>query len=72
MLVLRSRAYRRQQRYEQAYEDIQQVITYAQESGDKVRLAQAQQELETLEKHAGRSFGVNHLLDIGDNPSLIN
>ncbi len=55
--ILRSQAYRRQQRYEQAYQDILEAISMAQMAGNQAELNQAQQELETLEKHAGRSFG---------------
>jgi tetratricopeptide (TPR) repeat protein len=55
--ILRSQAYRRQERFEQAYQDIQEAISYAQNADNQAELNQAQQELETLEKHAGRAFG---------------
>ena len=59
--ILRSQALRRQQRYEQAYQDILQVINYAQRNGDDAALAVAQQELETLENHAGHTFGTTYM-----------
>jgi tetratricopeptide (TPR) repeat protein len=57
LYLLRSQALRRQQRYEEAYQDLQQIIDYAHASGEQEWLAMVQQELETLEKHAGHSFG---------------
>jgi tetratricopeptide (TPR) repeat protein len=59
--LLRSQALRRQQRYEQAYQDILEVISYAQRSGNDATLALAQQELETLESHAGHTFGATYM-----------
>jgi tetratricopeptide (TPR) repeat protein len=59
--ILRSQAYRRQQRYEQAYQDILLATTLAQQSGDDVAIAQTQQELETLESHAGHAFGATSM-----------
>jgi tetratricopeptide (TPR) repeat protein len=59
--VLRSQALRRQRRYDESYRDIQQIISYAQKTGDKASMAMARQELETLENHAGPSFGAAHL-----------
>lgn len=59
--LLRGQALRRQQRYEQAYQDIQKAIILAQQSGDGASLAMAQQELETLENHAGHAFGVAYI-----------
>ena len=59
--IRRSQAYRRQQQYEQAYQDIQIAVSYAQAAGNQAALSQAQQELETLENHAGRTFGATHL-----------
>ena len=55
--ILRSQAFRRQQKYEQTYRDIQEAINCAQRSGNQAAVGQAKQELETLEKHAGRTFG---------------
>jgi tetratricopeptide (TPR) repeat protein len=59
--LLRSQALRRQQRYEQAYQDILEVISYAQRNQDDASLAMAQQELETLESHAGHTFGATYM-----------
>ena len=59
--ILRSQALRRQKRFEEAYQDILEAITYAQRTDDKALLAMAQQELETLENHAGHSFGASYL-----------
>jgi hypothetical protein len=61
LLILRSQAYRRQQRYEQAYQDILLATTLAQQSGDEAAIAQTQQELETLETHAGHAFGATSM-----------
>lgn len=61
LYILRSQALRRQKRYEEAYQDIQKVISYAQRSEDKASMAMAQQELETLENHAGHSFGASYV-----------
>ncbi len=61
LYLLRSQAYRRQRRYEEAYQDIQQIISYAQRTGDQASLEIARQELETLENHAGHSFGAAQL-----------
>jgi tetratricopeptide (TPR) repeat protein len=58
LYLLRSQALRRQQRYEEAYQDLQQIIDYTDASGKQEWLAMVQQELETLENHAGHSFGV--------------
>ncbi len=59
--MLRSQAYRRQQQYEQAYQDIQEAISIAQKTGNQTALGRAQEELETLETHTGRSFGASPL-----------
>jgi tetratricopeptide (TPR) repeat protein len=59
--LLRSQALRRQQRYEQAYQDILEAISYAQRNEDDTSLAMAQQELETLESHAGHTFGATYM-----------
>ena len=59
--LLRSQALRRQERYEQAYQDILEAISYAQRYQDDASLAMAQQELETLESHAGRTFGATYM-----------
>jgi tetratricopeptide (TPR) repeat protein len=59
--ILRSQALRRQQRYEQAYQDILEAISLAQRNGDNSSLVLAQQELETLENHAGHSFGASYM-----------
>lgn len=59
--ILRSQAYRREQLYEQAYQDILESISIAQMTGNQAAQSQAQQELETLEKHAGRAFGATHI-----------
>jgi len=59
--LLRSQAYRRQQRYEQAYQDILIVISTAQKNGDDASLAQAQREIETLENHAGHTLGAAYM-----------
>ncbi len=61
IVLLRGQALRRQQRYEQAYQDIQEAINLAQQSGDGPSLAMAQQELETLENHAGHTFGTAYV-----------
>lgn len=55
--LLRGQAYRRRQQYEQAYRDFQVAIGLAQKAGNHAAMSQAQLELETLEKHAGRTFG---------------
>lgn len=55
--MLRSQAFRRQQQYEQAYQDIQEAISYAQKTGNQAALNRTQEELETLESHTGRTFG---------------
>ncbi len=59
--LLRGQALRRQQRYEEAYRDILEIVSYAQRSGDNATMALAQQELETLEAHAGHSFGASSM-----------
>jgi hypothetical protein len=58
LYLLRSQVLRRQQRYEAAYQDILVVTSYAQKTGDEAVLAMAEQELETLRKHAGHALGV--------------
>ena len=55
--LLRSQVLRRQERYEEARQDILAVLSYAQSSGDDAILALAEQELETLKNHAGHTFG---------------
>jgi len=59
--LLRGQALRRQQRHEQAYQDITEAISLAQRNGDDASLAMAQQELETLENHAGHAFGATYM-----------
>lgn len=60
LLLLRGQALRRQQRYEEAYQDIHEAMQEAERADDKAGLGMAQQELETLENHAGRTFGASH------------
>jgi tetratricopeptide (TPR) repeat protein len=50
----RSLAYRRLRQYGVAYEDIQQAITHAQTAGNAAAEKRYREELEVLEKHAGR------------------
>ena len=50
----RSLAYRRLQQHEPAYQDIQQAIGYAQTAGNTAAERRYRDELEVLEKHAGR------------------
>jgi tetratricopeptide (TPR) repeat protein len=59
--ILRSQAYRRQQQHEQAYQDLLLATTLAQRNGDEAGVAQVQQELETLENHAGHTFGATSM-----------
>lgn len=54
---LRAMAYRRREDYFLAYKDIQTAIKQAQLSGNERAVAYYQRELETIERHAGRSFG---------------
>jgi tetratricopeptide (TPR) repeat protein len=51
---LRSQAYRRQNQYELAYQDVQQAIQLALANGDEKQAAVYQQELDIIETHAGR------------------
>lgn len=55
---LRSQAYRRQRQYELAYQDLQQAITLAEGSGDNESAAFYRNQLQILEKHAGRALDV--------------
>jgi len=57
---LRSQAHRRQQQYQQAYQDIQQAIALAQQVGDDKLTAHYRDEQTIIENHAGRKLS-NHL-----------
>lgn len=57
--ILRSQAYRRHQNYELSYQDILEALSLAQKTGSEFRIRQAEQELETLESHTGRSYGAS-------------
>ncbi len=61
VLLLRSQALRRQQRYEDAYQDIMAVVSSAQKNDDQATMAMARQELETLENHAGHTFSASQM-----------
>lgn len=50
---LRSQAYRRQNQYQAAYQDIQEAIILAQQIGDDKLIAHYRQEREIVENHAG-------------------
>lgn len=52
---LRAQAYRRQQQYDLAVDDIQQAIALAQTSGSPQMTQRYQDELATIQRHAGRS-----------------
>jgi tetratricopeptide (TPR) repeat protein len=54
---LRAMAYRRRQDYYLAYEDIRTAIEQARLNGHEPTVDHYQRELETIERHAGRSFG---------------
>lgn len=53
---LRNQAYRRQQKYDHAFDDIQQAIRYAQITGDQQAQARYKEEIKVLENHAGHNF----------------
>lgn len=53
---LRNQAYRRQQKFNHAFDDIQQAIHYAQLAGDQQAEARYQAEIKVLENHAGQRF----------------
>ncbi|MEJ2746584.1 MAG: M50 family metallopeptidase [Anaerolineae bacterium] len=57
---LRSQAYRRQNQYDAAYQDIQQAITLAQQIGDDKLVTYYRQERDIIENHAGRKLGGFH------------
>ena len=52
----RSQAHRRQRQYELAYQDIQQAITLAQQTGDERLVTHYRDEQAIIEKHAGRKL----------------
>ena len=52
----RSRAYRHQQQFELAYQDIQQAIQLAEQKNDKNALATYREELEIIENQSGGKF----------------
>ncbi|MCA9873548.1 MAG: M50 family metallopeptidase [Anaerolineales bacterium] len=54
---LRSLAYRRQQQYEMAYQDLQQALSLAQQLGDERLLNMFTEDLSILENHAGHPLG---------------
>ena len=56
---LRSLAYRRQQQYQDAYQDLQQAIALARQLGDDTLVSAFQDDLSVLENHAGGSLGVS-------------
>lgn len=53
---LRSQAYRRQARYDEAYAEIETAIRLAEEAGAAAAVRQFQDEKDLIEKHAGRSL----------------
>ncbi len=56
----RSLAYRRQSRYDLAYQDMEQAVRLAQEAGQEQQTAVYQQELHIIEQQAGRPLGSSH------------
>ncbi|MFQ5399166.1 MAG: M50 family metallopeptidase [Anaerolineae bacterium] len=56
LLHWRSQAYRRQRRYEQAYQDLCQAITSTRKAGDEQMASFYQSDLDVLAQHAGRAF----------------
>jgi hypothetical protein len=53
---LRSQAYRRQERYDEAYAEIETATRLAEEAGASAAVQQYRDEKELIEKHAGRSL----------------
>ena len=53
----RSQAYRRQKKYEQSYQDIQQAISLARQAGDGQAMSIYESEVAVIEHHAGRPVG---------------
>ncbi len=53
---LRNQAYRRQQKFNTAYDDIQQAVRYAQIAGNQQAQVRYQEEIKVLENHAGQRF----------------
>ncbi|MCP4428392.1 MAG: hypothetical protein GY803_28220 [Chloroflexi bacterium] len=62
LYCLRSQAYRRQQQYQPAYQDIQQAIALAQQTGDEKLTAYYREEQAIIQNHAGHK--VENLTDL--------
>lgn len=56
LFILRSQGFRRQQNYNEAYQDLQQALTVAQQAGYEAAIGRINSELDILAKHAGQPY----------------